>query len=142
MAVGSVFTMRAEERGEHIVVIPQSGEQYTVKMADVDRITLGEQEMVVSTNSGQTKSYGYGDVDRILIGAKTDGILDITAGGNIAVWPKLVTSTLHIAGVEAGTPVKVFDMSGKTRGRKQDNIRHPRAEHRKRPCGHLHRLHR
>ena len=50
MAVGSVFTMRAEERGEYIVVIPQSGEQYTVKMADVDRITLGEQEVVVSTN--------------------------------------------------------------------------------------------
>lgn len=113
MAVGSVFTMRAEERGEYIVVIPQSGEQYTVKMADVNRITLGEQEVVVSTNSGQTKSYGYGDVDRILIGANTDGILDITAGGNIAVWPTLVSSTLHIAGAEAGTPVKVFDVSGK-----------------------------
>lgn len=113
MAVGSVFSLGAQEHGEYVVVIPQSGEQYTVKMDDVDRITLGDREVTVSTNSGQTKSYGYGDVDRILIGAKTDGIRTITAGGNIAVWPTLVTSTLHIAGAEAGIPVKVFDVSGK-----------------------------
>lgn len=113
MAVGSIFSLRAEDSGEYLVVIPQSGEQYTVKMTDVDRITLDANQVVVSTNSGQTKSYAYGDVDRILIGANSSGIRDITAHGNIAVWPTIVTSTLHIAGAEAGTSVKVFDVSGK-----------------------------
>lgn len=113
LAAGSFLGVRAEEqRGEWLIVIPQSGDSYSVKMADVDRINLGTNQVTVVTNSGDKKSYGYNEVDRIKIAAQPVGISQITSEGNIAVWPTIVTSTLHIAGAAEGTPVMVYDMSG------------------------------
>ena len=106
----SIFSAHAE--GDSVTILAKDGTSFTAKIADVKRIDLGTDEVVLSTESGESATYSYADVDRIMIGATPAGISDITAQGNVAVWPTTVSSTLNIAGAEPGTTVNVYGING------------------------------
>ena len=110
IAAMSALPLRAD--GDSVIVLAKDGTSYTAKIADVKRIDLGADALVISTTGDVSTTYQYSDVDRILIGADADGIEGITSGGNIAIWPTVVTDNLNIAGAEAGTPVKVYGING------------------------------
>lgn len=104
--------MAMAEGGDAVVVIAKDGSTFEVQISQVDRIGFGSTQLTVSTTGGETDAIDYKDVDRVLIGAKRQGIADLTAGGNIAVWPTVVESAVNIAGAPAGTPVRVFTSGG------------------------------
>lgn len=112
-ATVAVSVLPAYAEGDSVIILAKDGTSYVAKMADVKRIELGDDGILVSASGDVTPAtYLYTEVDRILIGAQADGIEDVTANGNIAIWPTAVTSTLYVAGAEAGTHVKVYGVNG------------------------------
>jgi len=110
LVAASAIPAHAED--DSVIILAKDGTSFTAKIADVKRIDLGTDNLELSTGDGNSVSYSYSDVDRIMIGATPAGIADITGNGDIAIWPTAVTSTLHIAGAEAGTPVMVYGING------------------------------
>jgi len=111
-AIMAIGVVSASASGDSVVILAKDGTSYTAKMAEVKKIDLGVTGLVLTTTAGGEATYAYADVDRILIGADAAGITDVVAGGEIAVWPTVVTDVVNVAGAEAGTPVKVFALNG------------------------------
>lgn len=112
MAASSVFCLTAA--ADSVIVITGSGDTYTVKLSDVDKIMLNADGLVLNATNGDSKAYRYSDVDRITItDATLTGIKNIVKPGDIAVWPTIVTSSVNISGAPEGTAVKLFDANGR-----------------------------
>lgn len=112
-ATVAVSALPANAEGDSVIILAKDGSSYVAKMVDVKRIELGDDGLVLNTAGDASRAtYLYTEVDRILIGAQADGMENVTADGNIAIWPTAVTSTLNIAGAEAGTPVRVYGVNG------------------------------
>ena len=112
VAVAAAAAHPAVAAGDSVVVLGKDGSQYTVLMSDVKRISLGSADLVLETRDGSPATYLYSAVDRILIGADGAGIADISAEGDIAVWPTVVDDILNIAGAETGTVISVYGING------------------------------
>lgn len=106
-------SLTAQEQGTAVVVIGKDGSRHEVMISDVDRIEFGELSFTLHRIAPEPCSaHAYADIDRILIGADRASVSDLTAGGNIAVWPTAVESTLNVAGTEPGTHIAVYDLGG------------------------------
>ncbi len=112
LVFAAVAVIPANAQGDCLIVLTKDGHSYETKMTDADRIEINAGNVVLSKKSGDSQSYAYGDIDRIKVWAASAGIGDITAAGNIAVWPKTVTETLNVAGAKSGTPIRVYTLGG------------------------------
>ncbi|MBD5219228.1 MAG: hypothetical protein HDS72_03155 [Bacteroidales bacterium] len=110
LASGVLAAQAAE--GVGVIVVKADGTSYEIELAQVDRINFGSSDVEVVGTSGQSQEFAYADVDRIMLGSPLSGISFITSEGNIAVWPKTVSSTLNIAGAQPGTEVRVYTIGG------------------------------
>lgn len=97
--------------GSDVVVVTPAGDQYSVAMADVEAIQFESDGFTLKAD-GTDRYFRYDEVDRILVGAESSGINAIATAGRLAIWPSPVETILNVAGVEEGTDVKVYSLSG------------------------------
>lgn len=95
-----------------VVMLAKDGTSYSLPIKDVNRINFGAAQVELLGNNGESNSLAYGSVDRILLNAELTAI-DQIRKGDIAVYPTVTTGTLTVAGVEKGTEIAVFDLSGR-----------------------------
>lgn len=98
--------------GEMVAVIAADGTVHEVALVNVDRINLTDSGVELIVNEGADVSLPYADVERIDIGVAA-GIADITAQGNVAVYPTVTSGHITVAGAVPGARVDVYDMSGR-----------------------------
>ena len=113
IALGTACVLGASAEGKKaVVVISTDGSQRQELLEDVDRIEIGATALTIKSVGGASETMDYNNIDRILIGAEWTAVQRITAPGEIAVWPIATTDIVNISGLEAGTPVNVFDIKG------------------------------
>ena len=119
-AVVSVLApMPATAAGQEksVVMLARDGSTYEIALNTVDRISLDATTVEIRGKQGESKTMSYADVDRILIGSAHSGIAELTAKGEIAVYPSVTDGPLTVAGAPAGTEVTVHDINGMLVGR-------------------------
>lgn len=99
---------------QSVVVISTDGSKREVALADVTRIDIGQGKLTLHTSDGKSSDIAYESLDRMLIGAESgvSGINSILSDGEIAIWPTLVTSDIHVSGVESGSVIAVYSAGG------------------------------
>lgn len=111
----AAMAMPADALAERaVVVISKDGTTREVALADVARIDIGQGKLTLHTSAGEANDLAYESLDRMLIGADmgTSSISSILKDGEIAIWPTLVTSDIHVSGVEAGSTISVYSAGG------------------------------
>ncbi|MDE7466793.1 MAG: T9SS type A sorting domain-containing protein [Muribaculaceae bacterium] len=106
MATGTVWAEKA------VVVVGVDGTQRAEMISDIDRINIGNSALTIVSTDNQSTTINYSDIDRVLIGEEWKAVQDITAPGELAVWPTMTTTTVNISGASAGDPIKVFNLDG------------------------------
>ena len=95
-----------------VVVVKPDGTQSEHRIADIDRIVVGDTSATIQHADGKSAEHAFTDIDKILIGTPWSAVKDLLAGGNIAVWPTRTNATVNVAGAKAGQAVAVYDLSG------------------------------
>lgn len=95
-----------------VVMLGKDGTSYDLALKDVDRINFSAAGAELLGNSGEHHAMNYADIDRILIGS-TLSVSDLTAKGEIAVYPSVTDGPLNVVGIEPGTDIYVYDISGR-----------------------------
>lgn len=101
----------AEDAGDAVIVLLDDGEKYETLISATQKIEFGDAAVSVVTPDA-SESFEYQKIDKILIGAKPNSVASVISEGNIAVWPKAVTSTLNVAGVAPGTVINIYSANG------------------------------
>lgn len=96
-----------------VAIIKADGTQHTVEFAALHRIDIGETAVTVHHTTAEPTTHNMADIERIDIGTDVSGIADITARGEIAVWPTVATDVVNVAGAKADAAVKLFDLNGR-----------------------------
>lgn len=112
MAAAIALPASVSAEGLVAVMLAKDGTSYEIALDRVSRIALGADDVTIESVSGDNTSMPYTDVDRILIGAKPSGVADAVSRGEIAVYPTVTDREVHIAGADAGAPVRVYGIDG------------------------------
>lgn len=113
-ALALTGTLMADGAEKSVVVIMTDGSQRGETLANVDRITLGTSALTLESVGGASQTVDYADIDRVLIGAEWSAIQQITAPGEVAVWPTATDGPVNISGLQPGESVTVYDLKGAT----------------------------
>lgn len=111
-SVAFAIGARAEDAGDAVIVLLDDGEKYETLISATQKIEFGDAAVSVVTPDA-SKSFEYQKIDKIMIGAKPSSVASVLSEGNIAVWPKAVTSTLNVAGVKPGAVISIYSADGK-----------------------------
>lgn len=109
--IAAPVDMSAADNG--IIVIARDGSRHEVIFDNLNYIEIGNTAVTVHHSDGDSHTHDYTDVDRILIGAKTSAIDNVTAAGDIAIWPSTVVEAVNVAGAKAGAVITVADTAGR-----------------------------
>lgn len=110
-ACAAPAALRAEGIG--VAIVKADGSVHQVELQHVERIDIGPEAVTLHRASGQSVAHDIAQVERIDIGVDvTDGISQIAAAGDIAVWPTLVETSLNVAGAPAQAPISVYSVAG------------------------------
>ncbi|MDE6300470.1 MAG: T9SS type A sorting domain-containing protein [Muribaculaceae bacterium] len=112
LALGMLFAVGVASAEKAVVVITADGTQRGVMLDDVDRIELGSDALTVQTASGTSETVQYSEINRVLIGSEWQSVKQLTAPGEIAVWPVTTNDLVNVSGLSDGEIVRVYALDG------------------------------
>lgn len=100
--------------GVGVAIVKSDGSVHNVELLHIDRIAIGPDAVTLHHRVGESVSHDIADIERIDIGVNvvTAGIDEITAAGDIAVWPTLVETALNVKGAPAEARISVYTLAG------------------------------
>ena len=102
----------ASAQGNSVVMLAKDGTTYELALDRVSTIDFKSTEVLLNGKGGEVKAMPYADIKKIIIGSDGAGLTELTANGEIAVWPSPTTGPLQITGVETGTRILAYDQKG------------------------------